>query len=286
MKVLPEDFVKLFNERHFNILYQASTTDYQALMSEEEFVTYANDFKNNSGDFELKFHNSIHYKVDRYCFIDDNDTHMITAVFHQNGEIGGIQFDFHEQYETDDDYTKNKYKFPINDEWFVLWGGTNAFLNYHYPYKNQRYAYDLVQSISGHVHNGLEKKLSSYFTYGKDVVAPLKGEVVDVYLHQPDNFIGIPNMEQPMGNAVVLKHENDEYSMVAHLQAGSIVVRMGDTVEQGDLLGFAGNSGASNEPHLHFQVTDGRDLVDSKSLRIRFNDYEKEPVQAETVRGV
>ena len=109
MKVLPEDFAKLFNERHFNILYQASTTDYQSLMSEEEFVTYANDFKNNSGDFELKFHNSIHYKVDRYCFIDDNDTHMITAVFHQNGEIGGIQFDFHEQYETDDDYTKNEY---------------------------------------------------------------------------------------------------------------------------------------------------------------------------------
>ena len=43
----------------------------------------------------------------------------------------------------------------------------------------------------------------------------------------------------------------------------SVAVALGDTVEQGDLLGFVGSSGFSTMPHLHFEVeTPLGDVVD------------------------
>lgn len=286
MKVLPEDFSQYFNTRRFREIYNTTVANYKAVMSEEDFITYAEDFRLNSGAFELKYQNSLEPLIERYCFIDDIKKHMITVAYTREGEIIGIQFDLYETFDSDTVYTKNEYVFPVNDEWFILWGGSNKFFNYHYPYSTQRYAYDLIQTISGHQHNGLQNNLESYFSYGKDVVAPLEGEVVKVYLHQPDNEIMTMNMEHPEGNAVILKHANDEYSMVAHLQAGSIEVAEGDFVKQGTLLGRSGNSGASSSPHLHFQVMNGLDPLEAQSIRIRFKDYEVEPIQSETIKGV
>jgi len=57
------------------------------------------------------------------------------------------------------------------------------------------------------------------------------------------------------GNYVILKCGN-VFPLYAHLQNGSALVRPGDTVRTGDVLGKVGNSGASIQPHLHFQVMD------------------------------
>lgn len=55
------------------------------------------------------------------------------------------------------------------------------------------------------------------------------------------------------GNYVILKC-GDVYPLYAHLKKGSVCVRPGDIVHSGDQLGLVGNSGASLQPHLHFQV--------------------------------
>lgn len=60
------------------------------------------------------------------------------------------------------------------------------------------------------------------------------------------------------GNYVILKC-GDIFPLYAHLQNGSVLVRPGDTVRSGDVLGKVGNSGASLQPHLHFQVMDTPD---------------------------
>lgn len=55
------------------------------------------------------------------------------------------------------------------------------------------------------------------------------------------------------GNHVILRC-GDLYPLYAHLRQGSLVVKAGERVRAGQVLGRIGNSGASLQPHLHFQV--------------------------------
>ena len=60
------------------------------------------------------------------------------------------------------------------------------------------------------------------------------------------------------GNYVVLEHIGDDgstfYTLYGHLTNGSIQVAVGETVEQGRVLGIMGSTGNSTGPHLHFEV--------------------------------
>ncbi|MNC48479.1 Murein DD-endopeptidase MepM [compost metagenome] len=80
---------------------------------------------------------------------------------------------------------------------------------------------------------------------------------------------------------VVIDH-GGEYSFLAHLKQGSVTVKKGDSVKTGDVIGKAGNSGNSSEPHLHYQVSDGADLFSSRSLNIRWKDN-LQPLKGQTV---
>ena len=44
------------------------------------------------------------------------------------------------------------------------------------------------------------------------------------------------------------------YVLYAHLKQGSARVRVGDRVVSGQDIGLVGDSGNSDEPHLHIQV--------------------------------
>ena len=69
-----------------------------------------------------------------------------------------------------------------------------------------------------------------------------------------------------------MKHANEEYSLIAHLKKDSIKVSIGDKVNSGESIAQVGNSGNSTEPHIHFQIMDDSDLMNAKSLKIRFQD--------------
>lgn len=59
------------------------------------------------------------------------------------------------------------------------------------------------------------------------------------------------------GNYVVIQHNDGTYSLYAHLYAGSITVKSGDTVKQGQVIGKVGSSGNSTGAHLHFEIRAG-----------------------------
>ena len=58
--------------------------------------------------------------------------------------------------------------------------------------------------------------------------------------------------------------------MLAHLKRGSIVVKVGDNVKRGQLLGKCGNSGNSSEPHLHYHLQNSPVLQDGLGIKCVF----------------
>lgn len=75
-----------------------------------------------------------------------------------------------------------------------------------------------------------------------------------------------------LGNHVVIRHANNEYSMVHHLKTGSVIVRKGDRVTAGQVIGAVGDTGDTNLVHLHFQVCDGPDPLTARSIPFAFDD--------------
>jgi murein DD-endopeptidase MepM/ murein hydrolase activator NlpD len=63
------------------------------------------------------------------------------------------------------------------------------------------------------------------------------------------------------------------FAFYAHLQPGSIRVKVGDTVKTGQVLGLLGNSGNSDAPHLHFHIMDGPRPLSSNGLPYRFTRF-------------
>jgi len=57
------------------------------------------------------------------------------------------------------------------------------------------------------------------------------------------------------GNYVIVAHRNNFFSLYGHLLG--FVVKAGDTVHQGQLIGYEGSTGNSTGPHVHFEYRYG-----------------------------
>lgn len=283
-RVFPEEFGYHFTEQHFEEIYAQTLTLFKNQTSKEEFIKQSKKFHQGTERFELKFQNQLEPGVKRYAWVDEATGRMVITAFNTALEIVGIQFDIHERFDTDRDITVNAYHYPFDDNWLVLWGGPNKFMNYHYPHRHQRYAYDFIRTTNGMAHDGNREDLTSYFAYGKPVKAPRKGRVARILTGIPDNSPSRMNLEEPEGNAIIIEHGNNEYSLLAHLRDRSITVSVGDEVETHETIAQCGNSGASDTPHLHFHVMNDIEPHEADSIRIQFADG-REPVQGNTVWG-
>lgn len=91
-----------------------------------------------------------------------------------------------------------------------------------------------------------------YFSYGEKIYGPIDGEVVDVVSNIEDNKPD-ENVKYRPGNFVTIKNGN-YYVSLFHMKKGSIEVKKGQSVKQGDFIRCVGNSGYSIDPHLHIQA--------------------------------
>ena len=96
-----------------------------------------------------------------------------------------------------------------------------------------------------YIHKGID--LSTYRS-GDPVIATADGQVVMV------------DYDPGFGNYIIIRHKHGFYTRYAHLLSQS--VRRGEHVNQGQTIGYVGNTGISTGPHLHYEVHIGSEVVD------------------------
>ena len=158
---------------------------------------------------------------------------------------------------------------PLN----VVWGGDRVAVNRHVWGPDQRWAYDLV--VEPYLSDS--KNLEDYGCWDVSVVAPASGHIADAEDGIRDETPGARNRSQPSGNHVILQlPESGTYLLIAHLKQGSVAVRQGDEVVEGQEIGRCGNSGNSAEPHIHIQHQ--RERRRSEGLPLFFRDHDGPPM--------
>jgi len=137
----------------------------------------------------------------------------------------------------------------------------------------QRFAIDWAKvGASGKTFDGDAKNNASYFAYGSDILSVGDGVVTSIKDGIPQNVPGVTSRAVPItietvgGNYVIVDMGGGRYAFYAHMQPGTLRVKVGDRVRRGQVLGLLGNSGNSTEPHLHFHIGNANAPLASEGL--------------------
>lgn len=278
-----ELFENYFMEDNFQTIYASTSKEFQQQFKLKDFISVCSSYKKEITSLE-KISEKDWFGSKQIFWVDQEKDKTIMLSYDDHQEITGFLLKPIISYPTDQQWTKNRYRMPINQEWFVYWGGTNEFENYHYAYKNQRYAFDLVKVKDDKTYQINPVTNENFYAFGVDVVVPFDGKVVKIVDSLDDNIPGEVDEKNPAGNYVIIMHPYKEYSFIAHFKKNSIVVKKGDMVREGQFLGQYGNSGNSSEPHIHFHVMDYPSLTFDQSIRIQFKN-QLEPIQRDFVNA-
>ena len=195
----------------------------------------------------------------------------LQIVLDNRGQIAGLVFKPHVAVKPAPEMHQTPLSLPFKGQWLVFWGGDTRELNHHHDVPNQRFALDLLGvGENGKTKKGGGTRNEDYFAFGRDVLSPADGEVLEVIEGVRDNTPGSMNPFSALGNCVVIGHRKDEVSVLAHFKRGSIVVKAGEKVKRGQLLGQCGNSGNSSEPHLHYHLQNSPVMQDGLGIRCVF----------------
>jgi hypothetical protein len=124
--------------------------------------------------------------------------------------------------------------------------------------------------------------IKKFYTHEAVVYAPADGEIVDIVDNLEDLYdepfdsaaaLKDNRIKELLGNYIVIKHNESEYSHLCHHLNGSCKVKLGDVVKRDQEIAKVGFSGASTVySHLHYQLLDGSDILDAKELPVKFSN--------------
>ncbi len=77
---------------------------------------------------------------------------------------------------------------------------------------------------------------------GTPIVAAAPGTIMEM------------NQHGGYGNVVVIKHANDYSTLYAHMSRFVANLHVGSTVNQGQVIGYVGQTGLATGPHLHYEI--------------------------------
>ena len=148
-------------------------------------------------------------------------------------------------------------EFPfVQGSYYVIQGGSNIITNpFHSMSPNGKYAIDIVKinNQGNRATTLFPKKLDQYHIFGEVVHSPCEGRVTTIVSNLPDNIPVSVDRKHPAGNHIVIECGSIKV-MLTHLKEGSLIVSKGDNVKESQPVGMVGNSGYTDESHLHIQA--------------------------------
>ena len=141
------------------------------------------------------------------------------------------------------------------------------------PVPDQTYTYTLpyvagmkfkvLQGFDGSFSHQNENRYAIDFSMpeGTQVCAIRDGEVVAV---KKDSDKGGPNSAFTYdANFIRVRHEDGTIAEYYHLKPQGVLVKQGDPIKAGEIIGYSGQTGFASEPHLHVAVY----FIDSKGVK-------------------
>jgi len=250
-------FEQYYNSDAYQKIFDLFADNLKARLPVEATAGTVKRLKSQAG--KIKQRKFIRYENETfasYKTIFEKATFALNISLNEKAEIDGLFIKpFKEMDLPKLQRNRTKLILPFEGEWTVVWGGDTPELNYHAKIEAQKNAFDIVMTDK----NGKSYKTNGasnedYYAFGQKLIAPCDAEVVLVVDGIKDNKPKEMNTYYVPGNTVVLKTDHHEYLFFAHFKQHSIVVKQGQQVKQGELLGLCGNSGNSSEPHLHFHI--------------------------------
>lgn len=194
---------------------------------------------------------------------------VILCAYRQNGALAECSVVIEVQ-----EYTGNNvYDFPVRGTWII----TDIYksVDSHRWCRNSEFAFDagmLREDLQLFPDEQDRQDNAAFRCYGEYVYAPADGVVLETEEHFPEFTSAQKETICPEewdkleaqygpdarinGNYVSILHAGNEVSTVCHLIPGSVTVKPGQRVKQGDRIGRVGTSGNSTCPHLHFHLSE------------------------------
>lgn len=125
-------------------------------------------------------------------------------------------------------------------------------------------SYKVMQGYFGEYSHQNEHSIDFEMPEGSKIVAMRAGVVVLV--KQDSNRGGGSKSFANDGNYVLIYHEDGTFASYFHLKKDGSVVQEGEKVQQGQLIGYSGNTGWSSSPHLHISIFSFKPKLNEKNM--------------------
>jgi hypothetical protein len=184
---------------------------------------------------------------------------------------------------------KNKFIFPMKGK-FIIGGGPYEIWG-HRTFVYNEFASDIIPiGKNGSHYSNNPFELKDHYCFGKDVLSPADGTILESFDNLPDNPIPYDRKttsefleklkatftdKNLRGNYLLVDHGQNELSLFGHLKLHSIRVKNGQRIKAGQKIAECGNSGVGSAfPHLHYALIDDPDLSKARGLPIQFENVE------------
>ena len=272
-KTVADSFEMNYNADNFDAIFLSFSLEMQNALPVDKTKEFLAGLKQQAGKITKREFVKYEQTYASYKTNFEKALFAINISVDNNSKINGLLVKpFKESNLPKIERNKTKLILPFNGQWNVTWGGDTKELIYHVESEAQKNAFDiLIKNDKGNSFKTNGKTNEDYYAFGKELIAPCDGEIVLVVEGVKDNVPGILNPIYVPGNTVIIKTINNEYLFFAHFKQHSIVVKQGQKVKLGQLLGLCGNSGNSSEPHLHFHIQNVEDMNTATGVKCYFD---------------